>query len=85
MTTNFSSLSRPLKSNIICTNIYVLLHGINGGFLDCSLPVPRGKQTKRKKNLPSLFPKESLIQGLETKERTITQLGVGLICALGPS
>lgn len=50
-----------------------------------SLPVPRRKQNRRK-NLPSLLPKESLIQGLGTKEdRAITQLGVGLICALGSS
>lgn len=54
----------------------------SGLFFACA----KKKTKQKKKNLPSLLPKESLIQGLGTKEdRAITQLGVGLICALGSS
>lgn len=51
------------------------------------LCLEENKPKEKKSNLPSLLhPKDSLIQGLGTKEeRIITQLGMGSICALGPS
>lgn len=86
-------LLKPQKATKIKYDLHRYLYFISwhqhwpsGLFFACVQRKTNQKKNK-KSNLPSLLhSKDSPIQGLGTKEhRTITQLGMGLICALGPS